>query len=127
MKNKISYNLNNGFTLIEIILVVAIIALLAGAIIASTSSAKNKSHKASAMQTMRSLLPYATECYMKASSLNTSPIVNVTQICPVVAIVFPAFDSKTTWGYSVGSSTTYVANNGGSETITCDAATGRCY
>jgi len=54
-----------GFTLIEVMLVVAMVALLAAAVITSISGQREKARRTAALKTVNSILPYLTDCYMR--------------------------------------------------------------
>ncbi len=64
MKIKIARELEEGFTLIELLTTVAIIGILASTIFVSLSGQRKRAKLASAMETSRSVVPAAIECYM---------------------------------------------------------------
>jgi prepilin-type N-terminal cleavage/methylation domain-containing protein len=59
-----------GFTLVEILLVIAIIGILAGTLYVGLGGQRKKARTSSALESIRSALPYAAECYLK----NNQPI-----------------------------------------------------
>jgi prepilin-type N-terminal cleavage/methylation domain-containing protein len=125
------YNFKKAFTLIELLLVIAIISILAGVIMVKVSSSSNQSKTVAALQTMRSTLPYATECYMKSANLNTNPAPtpSVTTICSITNTTFPDLNTaKTGYSYNlVAPGANYSSTNATiGHTITCDAAAATC-
>ena len=125
MKNKIVIFSKKGFTLIEMLLVIAIIGILAGAVyamIGDSSDAKTKS----ALSTAKSIMPYAQECLFKGNDLETNPTIGG-PIC---------IDSETNWPsigptectYDTGSATTWIIQCALSAAVSidCDAQDGEC-
>mgnify|MGYP002353746386 CR=1 FL=1 len=56
-----------GFTLIELLLVIAIIGILAAAILVGISGQREKARAASALESVKSVMPYVAECHMKGT------------------------------------------------------------
>ncbi len=69
MKSKKIIKIAKGFTLIEMLLVIAIIGILAAVVFAMIGNSDNSKRKA-ALSTTRSILTYAQECYFLKSGLN---------------------------------------------------------
>ena len=61
-----------SFTLIELLLVMAIVGILAGTILVGVSGQREKARAARAFETMNSVLPYAIECYIQGTDM-TAP------------------------------------------------------
>lgn len=82
-----------GFTLIELIVVMTIIAILAGAILVGMDQQRKKARYAQALQTVKSILPYAIECYMKGdinyTDANCHSYAAGAAICSGNIITFP--------------------------------------
>jgi prepilin-type N-terminal cleavage/methylation domain-containing protein len=60
----------NGFTLVELLLVMAIIGILASVITVGRGSSRNKARVTSALKTADSVLAEAAECYLKNGVLS---------------------------------------------------------
>ncbi|HOW60906.1 MAG TPA: type II secretion system protein [Candidatus Moranbacteria bacterium] len=122
------FSRKKGFTLLELLIVMAVIVILVAAIIAATNSSREKSHKASALQTMRSILPYATDCYMRSQAIPINPSAG-SPVCSGANANFPAFDTKIGWGYTSGTSSTYKAWDitDNTKTITCNPEISKCF
>ncbi|MCK5081141.1 MAG: type II secretion system protein [Candidatus Moranbacteria bacterium] len=115
-----------GFTLVEMLLVMAIIGILAGVIFNTADGRKNARIK-SALSTAKSIEPYAQECSFKGESLQSSPVVGQ-PICPNSATNWPAM-GVSDCNYAPGSATTWVIRcdiDGDITIITCDAQSGDC-
>jgi prepilin-type N-terminal cleavage/methylation domain-containing protein len=54
-----------GFTLVELLVVIAIIGILAAVVLVSLSSYRARANQSSAVQSIKSALPFATDCAMK--------------------------------------------------------------
>jgi prepilin-type N-terminal cleavage/methylation domain-containing protein len=117
--NGTSNKKQKGFTLIELLLVIAIIGILAAAILVGISGQREKARVASAVESLRSVMPYVIECYMKGDSLDTLGGVEVCS--PSNGIEWPALGSGCDYGSDGGSSFTAIC---GDTTITCDYSGG---
>lgn len=130
MKKKF-FSRKKGFTLLELLITMSIIVILVAAILVGIDNSRKKSSRASALQTMKSILPYAAECFMKGKPI-TDPAGEAEGICSGYNVNFPKFSTKTGYEYTqTGTSSNqydYKARNkkNNKETITCDAETNKC-
>lgn len=102
---------NKGFTLIELLLVIAIIGILAAAILVGISGQRQKARRASALESAKSIMPYAVDCYMRAEALS---LTTGNSICTgSTGITVPSFgNTGCAWPGVVAANTT-------SFTVTC--------
>lgn len=69
MKGNVRSNncFGEGFTLVELLLAIAIIGILAGTLYIGLGGQRNRAKTSSALESIRSALPYASECYLKSN------------------------------------------------------------
>jgi prepilin-type N-terminal cleavage/methylation domain-containing protein len=133
----------HGFTLIELILVIAIIGILASVVMVSSQSAVDKSKRASALTSASSILPELVTCQDDGGRISSCTLAN----CSTAPICIKTTDTtalsghtatwpnitKTGWVFNKTTITTN-ANIGtmsftltkGSGIITCTYATNEC-
>ncbi len=76
-----------GFTLVELMLVIAIIGILSAIVMVGIRSSRERAKATSTLTTMRSAVPYAVKCYLNESPLS-SPVAG-TKICPGSSVDWP--------------------------------------
>ncbi|MDD5397318.1 MAG: type II secretion system protein [Candidatus Moranbacteria bacterium] len=140
-KNKIKFE--KGFTLVELLTVIAIIGILASVVLVSMQGSVEKSKTASAITTLSSLLPELVTC-ADDNGIATSATPGAGNIvccnksgCPTVqsghSVTWPAILAKTGYDYagtpsgSLALGTyTFTATKSGQPTITCSYADNGC-
>jgi prepilin-type N-terminal cleavage/methylation domain-containing protein len=116
-----------GFTLIELLLVMAIIGILAAAILVGISGQREKARATSALETVRSIMPYVVECYMKATVVPPTASGGGNVCNPDNGFDYPSL-GNTGCLYTTNTRTTIGRNRiivtcPGSKTITCNYGT----
>ncbi len=131
MRKKNITKIIKGFTLIEMLLVIAIIGILAAVVFAMIGNSDNSKRKA-ALSTARSVLTYVQECYFNKNTLN-APTDDDNKgtdsgdiICDDTITEWPEL-SVEECSYNITGDYTYeVQCGGGIGNIECDAENGTC-
>lgn len=117
--------MEKGFTLIELLIVIAIIGILAGVILVSTNSARGKAQVSAGMQTIKSVMPYAVDCYVRGGTVASPTTANGPVCTGDTSVLYPAMPNGCSWTGVTAS--TITATCAASHVITCDySAGGNC-
>lgn len=129
-KNIKLIKLGKGFTLIEMLLVIAIIGILASVVFAMIGNSDNTKRKAT-MSTAKSIMPYVQECMFKGDALNapdnTKGLDDGDKICdnsdsewPTLSVDGCVYGTVADYNYSANCSVGDVGN------IICSGQDGKC-
>lgn len=130
-KNKIS----SAFTLVEILLVIAIIGILAGAVYAMIGNSDNSKRK-TVLTTAKSIMPYAQECSFKGDDLSAAGrdsqngggviCADSVTIWPKIGVVGCVYSVIPVGGKKYAVDCSSVFDAGSAAYICCDAQAGSC-
>ena len=118
---QVSLSAKRGFTLVELLLVMAIVGILAGALMMGISSSRKRARVTSALKTANGITAELADCYLNNNPVN-NPNVG-TQICSGAGN-WPNINGCTYSGYN--SNVLTIDCLSGYATITCDVAEGNC-
>jgi len=91
-----------AFTLIELMVAIAIIGILAGVVIVSVSGSRDKAKSTAALKVLQSIMPAAIECNMRGQTLGGwgSATEGGNYICNGSGFSWPTLNTPSTSGWS---------------------------
>jgi prepilin-type N-terminal cleavage/methylation domain-containing protein len=129
-----------AFTLIELLIVIAIIGILAATVMVSLGNARKKARQAAVQATLSSILPSIYMCFDAGVNVNAAATPGTTAICTATGLteVWPILNAGSTTGWDwtgtqTGTATTgdfYIAaSNGATATdnkVCCNSKLNSC-
>jgi type IV pilus assembly protein PilA len=99
---------SKGFTLVELLVVIAIIGILAAVVMVSLSSQSNRARRSTALQTIKSVMPEIAACLTQGGAINTAAPTSTStgggNICSVTTYTMATWPSLNPTG---GTNTNY--------------------
>lgn len=130
MKKKMN---KKGFTLVELLVVVSIIGILAGIVLVSLNSGRERTRKASLQSTLSSIITVANMCVNDSGTINppagTGTSAGGNAICSLTDIteIWPVLNVSGAAYQYIKSGPTYIsAGVGTTEEVCCTIATSSC-
>ncbi|MFA5872123.1 MAG: type II secretion system protein [Parcubacteria group bacterium] len=126
MKN---HRKNKGFTLVELLVVIAIIGILAAVVLVSLSSQRSKANQSASLQSVKSALPFASECMVKNGTLGIDPAAGglVCSTGGATSPMWPTLSGDCEYDDASDQTTNVIISGCGTgATITCTYDTGTC-
>ena len=132
------HNNKKGFTLVELLVVIAIIGILASVVLVSLTSAREKAQRASALASLSSMMPELIVCDDDGGFARTNT--TATNVCTTVInnatplaghnVTWPTLSGSWVYGNPTGTlaldTYVYTATKATQATITCTLLTGSC-
>lgn len=118
---------NKAFTLIELMVAIAIIGILAGVVLVSMSSYAKRARQTAALQTASSVMPAAMKCALEGKPFTHFPKESSSgggAICDGSSFQWPTLDTSSTKGWLWGEQESSTPDNYGY--WSCSAYTGGC-
>lgn len=115
---------SKGFTLVELLVVIAIIGILAAVVLVSLASQRAKAVESSALQSVKSAMPFAQECAVRGGTVNV-PAAGADVCVGQTTIDWPALPGSCVYTGSTAAQAV-ISGCGTGRTITCVFDTNVC-
>lgn len=114
-----------GFTLVELLVVIAIIAILAAVVLVSLSSYRGRANLSSATQSLKSAIPFASDCWMRNATSVGDPSVGGA-ICAGSGAFWTSLPQGCTYNAATSNTSQGAVTCDPGGTVVCDYTTGAC-